>query len=423
LLREPAAIKITLMIRKALLLGAAVTVVLGAAVPAASTAQTAQTAITIDKADPALKDEGDDGFSAALGFTNLTAGEITLAAEARSDSTCELSLDKPNIDGSHHQAVTLTIPPACEVPDKGGFNFRVTTTAGADPPVTFDVTAAPKPDAKPNWDALLAFPVALLLMLVITGAILRSWLGGGTGRTPGMHLEHLDPSWSFSDSWVTNVTAAAAVLTGVFASSEVVTALLGEDAKDAMALATVGAAVALGFTGAGPVVLAASRSEAKSYIPAWGLTLAAAVTLAGATGELWVLWESARSLDLDGHETWVGIAAIVAWLLLVWYAIRSIRGLLTLGTTPPTPTLSPELKAATMIVESFKANPELNSSVLDAVLAKYALAPAAAVPTDAIVAKIDAMPDATSEQVAAILIESGASEAASASRAPRSALL
>jgi hypothetical protein len=322
------------MLRKTGLV-AAVLVSLGLTAPAA---MADPTPVTVDNAAPTLTDKGDDGWTAALGFTNLTDQPITLEPKASADNSCALSLDKPTLPAGQHQAVTLTIPPACDVKDEGGFDFQVGTAAGTEPSASFDMTAAPKPSEDPNWDALLAFPLAFLLALIISSAVVGSWSRQNAENNLGTDLKYLPKDWSFSDSWVTNVTAAGAVLTAVFASTDVVTALLGEDAKDSMALATVGAAVALGFTGAGPVVLGASRRVATGFVPVGGLMVAAAVTVGGALGELWVLWESARHLDLGGHEDAVAYStAIPAAALLFWYLVSSLLGLLTSGTTPPPP--------------------------------------------------------------------------------------
>jgi hypothetical protein len=201
--------------------------------------------------------------------------------------------------------------------------------------VTFDVTAAPKPDAKPNWEPLLAFPLALVAMLFVVAGTFRAWKGNDADRNWRMELKHLDPAWSFKDSWASNVTAAAAVVTAVFASTDVMTAVLGEDAKESMGLAVVGGAIALAFAGAGPLVIAASRRESTGHITALGLLAAAAVTLAGAYGQVWVLLEFARELDIDGADVWAYVAAIAAAVLLFWYAVRGLRGVLTSGITPP----------------------------------------------------------------------------------------
>ena len=117
------------------------------------------------------------------------------------------------------------------------------------------------------------------------------WDGpGDDDRRPSTELQYLDAGWSFKDSWVTNVTDAGGVLTGIFGSSDTVTAILGEDAESAVALATVGAAVAIAFVSAGPIVLTATKKKGKLLV--WGFLAAAAVTLTGAGGELWIVYRS-----------------------------------------------------------------------------------------------------------------------------------
>jgi hypothetical protein len=189
-------------------------------------------------------------------------------------------------------------------------------------------------DPETTWEALLAFPVALIVLVVIVmPAIFLSWRRDRKRKRQQTLLPYLRADWSFRGSWVSNITAGAALLTAVFAATDVVTVLIGEHSKDAMALATVGSAIALAFTAAAPVILALSQRD--RWVPTSGLMLAAAVTLAGAYGELWVLAEAARDLGIHGHEVWVAIVQVVAAGLLTWYAVSSLRGLLTTGTSNP----------------------------------------------------------------------------------------
>lgn len=189
-------------------------------------------------------------------------------------------------------------------------------------------TGASGASDSPEWEALWAFPVALLVSCVLAGALFaRSFPQKGLGAP----LEHLEKSWSFSESWVSNVTVTGGLLSGIFGSSEVITALLGTETKSAVALATVGGAAAIFFTASSPVIVAATRSKQGNFITAAGLLAGAAVTIAGASAELWVLYRSGAKLSLGGWQHGIIAMAILAELLLAVYAVRSLRGTLRLG--------------------------------------------------------------------------------------------
>ena len=314
-----------------------------------------------------------------LGFTNLTdKTKITLKpAASTSDAGCDLTLDKSELPAAEHTSVTVTVPAGCKVADDG-IDFKVTATGGAASPAVFPITAAPKPDAsKPNWSELWAFPIALGALLV--GAVVFFIFWRKDDSSPSAPLKYLKDTWSFSDSWVTNVTVAGGLLTGIFGSSDVVTAFLGKDGKSAVALATVGAAVAVAFVGAGPIVLLATKTKDGDFVSVGGLLAACAVTLAGAYGELWVVFRSGQTLDLDGWEGKIGVVALAAAVLLTVYAIRSTRATLDVGSTPPPPPTTPPpsdtIVAARMIVEALKAQPNVDevaiTKAVEAVAAEY----------------------------------------------------
>lgn len=88
------------------------------------------------------------------------------------------------------------------------------------------------------------------------------------------------------------------------------TAVLGEDADDAIALATVGAATVVAFISAGPIIVLATKRKEGDHFTVGGVVAASAVTLARALGELVVLEETGRQLDLGGAEDWSWVAEL-----------------------------------------------------------------------------------------------------------------
>ena len=357
-------------------LGVALLAMLAGSVASAQTSATA----TIDSRSPTLEKVDGGGWTASLGFTNLTNDLIKLTAEPSdtTDTGCNLTLDKSDLPAAEHVAVKVTVPAACNV-NADGIDFVISSTANT-APVSFEVAATSTEEtSKPDWGELSAFPIALLVLLlaaVLFGRFFRYVQPDPNNpNPPKLHpgfkapLKYLKETWSFKDSWVSNVTAAGALLTGIFGSSDVVTAFLGKDGKSSVALATVGAAVALAFIAAGPLVLFAMKSREGDFFTVRGLLLASAVTMAGAYGQLWVVYQTGKVLDLDGWENWVGPMALAAAVLLVFYASSSVRATLTQGLViPQPPAPSDTIRAATMIVEALKALPDVDVEAIQSAI-------------------------------------------------------
>jgi len=316
----------------------------------ASVASAAPATATLDDEQPALKEESEGHFTVELGFTNLTDEDVTLTSKASDDaggSKCKLPLDKPTLPAARHSTVTVTVRRGCNVDEQKGIAFTVTAEGTS---VPFEVDSAPKPAKQPNWGNLWVFPLALVALVVVAAV---SWLFGVKGE-----LKYLEPTWSFKDSWASNVTLGGAVLTGIFGSSDVVKALLGEEVDGSIALATVGSAAAAAFVGAGPLLLLATKTTGGA-VTAGGLLFASAVTLTGAYGELWTVYASGHALDLDAWQNEpLLIAAIAGALLLGVYALKALIETVKRGDTKPKTPESDTIRAAKMIVAALKAQQE-----------------------------------------------------------------
>jgi uncharacterized membrane protein len=200
-----------------------------------------------------------------------------------------------------------------------------------------------------EWSALVAFPIAAVVLVIVAAVYLLY-----RKERPNAPLEYLESTWSFTESWATNVTLAAGLISGIFGSSEVVTALAGD-------------AVAASFIAAGTLIVLASKTK-EEHLSVGGLLAASAVTLAGGFGEVWVLFRAGERLDLAGWQDAAGGIAAAAALLLTWYAVRSIPAVITNGKKEPTPEPSDALTAAKMIVEAIKAVPGVQTEHIDAAI-------------------------------------------------------
>lgn len=351
---------------------------------AATPASAAPTPVAIDSRTPSL-DDGDDGRTVTLGFTNLTDQAITLeASPGVPDQSCELSLDKTTLPRAEHASAKVTVPSGCKVEDDA-FGFDVVASAPGSTPASFPIVAESKEeDQAPNWTQLRVFLFAFLA-LALGGLLLFAYwyTSDPKNESPSLRLEYLKDTWSFKDSWVSNVTVAAALLTGIFGTSEVVKTFLGDQAESSLALATVGAAIGAAFVAAGPLLLFATTSGGKFTVG--GLLAASVVTLTGAVGELWVVYAGGKEFDLDGLEDFLLPAFILAAILLLAYATRTLLDTIAAGTTDPEAAKkkkgragerSDTIKAAEMIVATLKPKPGVAAKKVETEVEEVLRAPA-----------------------------------------------
>jgi uncharacterized membrane protein len=297
--------------------------------------------VAIDSAAPTLAEQDGGGWTVALGLTNLTDDKVAVAvADDAMPVGCALELDRATLPKAEHRAVTLSVPATCDVPDDR-LDFALTAEASGDASAStqrLDVSAAPEPDSSTtDWEQLLAFPIAIVgigIAMVLIYGIWGPREGEGGARSPS--LPGLGGSWRFTDSWASNVTVFGGLLTAFFSTSGVSRVLFGDDAEQAIALATVGAAIGVGIAGAGAMVLVSSKRDDDAP-SVFGLLAAAAITLAAAAGQLWIGYQTARKLELDDAGTWFLLVLVPGLLLLAVYALRSLRRLLREGAKPPPP--------------------------------------------------------------------------------------
>lgn len=335
--------------------------------------------LTVDDREPALKRQDDGGWAVGLGFTNLTDGDIALAARPKNDDDdgCE-----PKVEGilpqAQHSDVIVELPPGCKV-SEDGIDLQLVATPADSEAMIFDVTAAPKPESEaPDWKQLRVFVV--LFPVSLAALFFLAWLSLGDRPNLFKGLPHLEAAWSFQDSWASNVTVAGGLLTGILGSSNLLKEVLGEDAEFSLAVATVGAAIAVAIAGAGALAALASRRKSddgtRDLFTPYGLLIAGALTLAAAGGELWVVWKSGKNLDMGGVEDDLYVAALIAGALLAVYGILSLKATLRVGkTAPPDAPAPPDPPAdaivgAMLLLEAIKLE-GVDPSVIDTFAGRY----------------------------------------------------
>jgi hypothetical protein len=352
-------------------LGAVGIVVWGLLAGSAAYAQSAATTLGSTEVEFTPADAG--GGSAEITLTNLTRTDLQVTArpQAPPSDRCQAQL---NQDGSLPRAqsrtFTATLTAGCGRVDE---SLGIIVTAGDEELPT--VTATVQDTEKPDWNALWRWFVgatlaaaALMLLVAIT------WPMFFGGTHPFTSLPYLEDSWSFKDSWVSNVTVVGGLLAGIFASSDVLTGVLGEDADEAITLATIGGAVSVALIGAAGVLVIALKNPRSGNFTSIGVLLGSILALGGAAGQLGVVHETAQTLDLGGVEHDLRGFRDAALGLLILYGFLSVLGVLIQGRTEPdgadpvTEPVSETVFSAAVIAASMSDEHEVTRQEVDSIL-------------------------------------------------------
>jgi hypothetical protein len=322
---------------------AAAVLTLSAALPA--TAMAGPASVAVDDTAPALKEQDDVSWQGTVAITNLTSDGLGLSVTAGEGAPagCVPKLSKKAIGAAQSAEPTLTLPKACKGKQD---DVDVTLTAGGATGQTISLTPSVKGgQGDPDWDQLWVFAVAPAGALVVLFAVFT--VAGN--YAPRDKLQYLDSAYDFKESWASNVTVIGGLLTAVFGSADVVKTFLGEDADRAIALASVGSAIAVGLIGAGPIALAAAKRQLDSQagspqvFTVGGLLLATGFIFGGAFGQLWVGWKAGSAMDLGGFEDGIVGAFAIGVALLVWYTLANMAATLKAGKNKPPPGPTTEL--------------------------------------------------------------------------------
>jgi hypothetical protein len=166
------------------------------------------------------------------------------------------------------------------------------------------------------------------------------------GRLPGILKD-----WSFTDSYVSNLGLAAALFTGIFGSTDVLSSIFGEDSVAPKSVALVATAVSAALVGSGPLFLILFQCPDMTQTVR-GVLIASTVALAGNLGLIGVLGFGLQAVV----NLWFAVAAVAVALFVLVYAFISMGTTLRKGSRLPQPAPdSDALKAASLIAAAIMA--------------------------------------------------------------------
>lgn len=220
--------------------------------------------------------------------------------------------------GSKAQAFQVSFPQGCA--ERSG-TLILTEPSGHSTTVRF--SAAREFSDEQLWFPIYAAGIAGLLFGVV------AWLCGLGGLTQEVHA---GSSWSFKDSWVTNIAAIGGVLTTVLAATGFLESIIpGMATGRLLGLNIIFTATIL----ASPLVYSAFSSwktgpagELAAKGVGWGVVAASTVTVIGVVGQLGTLWLLNSVADGDnGVRNFIFICLVAAALLVIVYGARFVYGI------------------------------------------------------------------------------------------------
>lgn len=290
-------------------------------------------AVTVGASEVELEPADGGGGTASISLTNVTNETIAVTARPQTAAPpqCAVTLDKGGqLKAARTTMLKATIASACGTIE-GAFALEILPAAGTPLPVTAKPAAE-----KPDWDAIVWFLYCTGIALLLLLGVYVVWLmKNGDFMWPWEPLPYLNDTWSFKDSWVSNVTVVGGLLAGIFGSSDVVKAILGKNADEAVALATIGGAISIALIGAAGVLALALKTLSGGKFTAAGVLLGSTIALGAAGGQLVVVYESAKDLDLGGKENHLTPFLVAAMVLLMLYGFLSVLGVLVQGHEKP----------------------------------------------------------------------------------------
>jgi len=322
---------------------------------------------TVDTREVTLTEADNGGWSAKVGITNLTNGPLGITA---TNPTCELKVGDgtPELNKAEHESVTVSIPAECKAAKS--FSFSLIAGAGAGSQ-SWTITATAKKTSPVFWSALLSFLGALLAATVLVIGIFLVWESQtkAAEKAAFTPLTGLVATWTFKDSIVSNLTAAAGLVTLVLGASDFLKTVLGGEAESAIAVATIAGTIALALLGVAGVLVVTLKKPTEKSVTILGLCAGTIVALGAAGGQVWTITLLVSDLSIgDGARVIVWVACVLASALLMGYVYVSLTGLLELGTKreldkDALASASPEVVGATVIAAATTGRPLTHESV------------------------------------------------------------
>lgn len=312
------------MMKRAALFGAAALLLLAVHAPHVDAA-TASPILTSDNDEIEFAKDEEGSQTATLTITNPSTDVVTLEIIGREEiKDCGFKVEPSSVPARRTVSVSITTN-SCPFPDDGAIASLI---AGGTEAASLTLKSAhPKEPLELDRifeDLLVAALGAAIAMVVVY--LMRPSVSGTKVQATD-EVAGVDAGWSFADSWATNISAFATVFVALLGSTEVLTAVLGEEPDDFVGRVLVAGAISAFLTGAAPLALKAIGKTPKPTVG--GLLIGGFLTVTGVASQLitigWAIGET--SLDTEFRDPAAVLGGVGA-VMLLWYGARTLLVLL-----------------------------------------------------------------------------------------------
>ena len=324
------------------------------ATPAAAASSGSSVQVVEKPATVSLISQGSSGYVATLHLmfipgadaatssdASITVGDHVSTMNSGHSLRCDIGQNVTSLSPLVPTEVTFTFLPGClptllQSSDRVEFHVLSFSQDHSAISRTSVTVIGPEPSVTTSWSDLGWITAGIGIAFVIVGAAV--WLARRRHRQAQpirwlfAPLQGLDSGWSFGSSWAANLTAIGTLVSGLFASSDVLKSILGTSPDQALAVMTVAGIVALGLAGAGTLITTTFTSESSPVTLA--VVAAAIATLGGAIGQILVI---GFEMEPFAITNWVWALVSASGLLLCLYGFFTIYRMITENDVDPVP--------------------------------------------------------------------------------------
>ncbi|WP_421119884.1 hypothetical protein ACE2AJ_00550 [Aquihabitans daechungensis] len=280
-----------------------------------------------------------DGTDVQITALSSAPDDLALSAEVPGQPECDVAVSPKKLVSERLRSVRLTLSGDCDV--EKGAKLALTGTGGASP-ITVDVVAAKAAVTPEYWDDLKdgAWQGPLVALVVVALA----WIFAMQKqfRSVRTALPGLDKTWSFSDSWIANVTAISTAIVAVLFGSDSLESILGEKPTHALATLTAAAGLAALLVALSGMVTGAlvagerqNKGAERGMLTAGGVALGALLTLSGTFIAVFTVIGMAGDVFEDIPDVAIVAASIAVVGIVAWYGFWTLKELIDVNKIEP----------------------------------------------------------------------------------------
>lgn len=284
--------------------------------------------------EPVVLQIGGSQFRGTLDARNPTGDPVTVAATEVLGG-CTITIATTTVDPYGVTPVPVTTEGDCDVLHHEAATV-VVEASSADRSKLDGLTVTVQ--AGLVWST---FAVAIGLAALVT--LFAVWFGfrQGNGARRARGDTNAGSTWRIvvdaapPVSWAANIAAVGTIVTGLFASTDILTGVLGVEPSIQVTTMLIGSAIAVTLAGAAGVLTSTPFSQKEKEPLVWQFVVGAGLSTCGVVTQAIVILVALTRLDTGLPELVVAAIAAVAISLLGAYVVRTVRFYIATYATDP----------------------------------------------------------------------------------------